>query len=89
MLYISARIEYEPKSVGVYTANVLFAEQEIPTSPYKINVEPNIDVSKVKVKGLEPSKSIPSVASTVDALLLIHTVLYVTLLDLVFNFSPT
>ena len=52
------RIEYEPKSVGWYTANILFADQEIPTSPYKVNVEPNIDVSKIKVNGLEPSKCI-------------------------------
>lgn len=41
----------------MYTANILFADQEIPTSPYKINVEPNIDVSKIKVVGLEPRKS--------------------------------
>lgn len=42
--------------MGWYTANVLFADQEIPTSPYKVNIEPNIDVSKIRVNGLEPSK---------------------------------
>lgn len=47
------RIEYEPKAVGTYTVNVIFADKEIPTSPYKVKVEPNIDVSGVKVLGLE------------------------------------
>ena len=51
------RIEYEPKTVGQYTASVFFADQEIPSSPYKIVIQPSIDVSKVKVQGLEPSKS--------------------------------
>ena len=50
------RIEYEPKSVGEYTASVFFADQEIPKSPVKINVQPSIDVSKVKVDGLDDSK---------------------------------
>ena len=47
------RIDYEPKSVGTYTVNVIFADQEIPSSPYTVKVEPNIDVSGVKVLGLE------------------------------------
>lgn len=47
------RIEYEPKTVGTYTVNVIFGDQEIPTSPYTVKVEPNIDVSGVKVVGLE------------------------------------
>lgn len=47
------RIEYEPKTVGTYTVNVIFGEQEIPTSPYTVKVEPNIDVSGVAVLGLE------------------------------------
>ena len=50
------RIDFEPQSVGEYTASVFFAEQEVPTSPYKIKVEPSVDVSKVMVQGLEESK---------------------------------
>lgn len=38
--------------------NVIFADQEIPTSPYKVTIEPDVDVSGVKVVGLEPSKYI-------------------------------
>jgi len=51
------RIEFEPTSVGTYTANVFFADQEIPSSPYKIRVEPSIDVGRVVVQGLEDSES--------------------------------
>jgi filamin len=51
------RIEFEPASVGTYTANVFFADQEIPSSPYKIKVEPSIDVGRVVVQGLDDSKS--------------------------------
>ena len=51
------RIDFEPTTVGTYSASVFFADQEIPTSPYKIKVEPSIDVSKVQVQGLDDSKS--------------------------------
>ena len=50
------RIDFTPESVGQYTASVFFAEQEIPSSPYPINVESSIDLSKVHVQGLEDSK---------------------------------
>ena len=49
-------VEYEAKTPGKYTALVYFANKEVPQSPIKVDVEPNIDVSKVKVVGLEPSK---------------------------------
>jgi filamin len=49
------RIEFEPTTVGTYTVNVFFADQEIPSSPYKIRVEPSIDVGRVVVQGLEES----------------------------------
>ena len=52
------RIEFEPTTVGTYTANVFFADQEIPTSPYKIRVEPSVDVGRVMVQGLDDSKSL-------------------------------
>lgn len=50
------RIDFEPTTVGTYTANVFFADQEIPSSPYKIHVEPSVDVGRVVVQGLEDSK---------------------------------
>jgi len=49
------RIEFEPTTVGTYTANVFFADQEIPSSPYHIQVEPTIDVGRVMVQGLDDS----------------------------------
>jgi len=49
------RIEFEPTTVGTYTANVFFADQEIPSSPYRIQVEPTIDVGRVMVQGLDDS----------------------------------
>ena len=49
-------MEYEPKSPGQYTVLVYFANAEVPQSPIKVKVEPNIDVSGVKVVGLEPSE---------------------------------
>lgn len=49
-------IEYEPKNPGMYTVSVYFGGQEIPKSPIKVKIESSIDVSKVRVIGLEPSK---------------------------------
>uniref|UniRef100_A0A0B7BJS8 Calponin-homology (CH) domain-containing protein n=1 Tax=Arion vulgaris TaxID=1028688 RepID=A0A0B7BJS8_9EUPU len=51
------KVEYEPKSPGHYKAQVYFANKEVPQSPIKVTVEPHIDVSKVKVVGLE--KTVP------------------------------
>lgn len=50
------RVDFEPTTVGTLSASVFFADQEIPSSPYKIQVEPSVDVSKVKVQGLNNSK---------------------------------
>ena len=46
------RIDFEPKTVGPYLCSVFFADQEVPSSPYKINVLPSIDVGKVKVEAV-------------------------------------
>jgi len=35
---------------------VKYAGQEVPKSPFRVPVQPHVDVSKVKVDGLEPSK---------------------------------
>ncbi|XP_071141394.1 filamin-A-like isoform X27 [Mytilus edulis] len=47
------KIEYTPSSPGTYTVSVFFANSEIPKSPIKVNVESSIDLSKVKVVGLD------------------------------------
>ncbi|BFZ10498.1 hypothetical protein BsWGS_13537 [Bradybaena similaris] len=52
------RVEYEPKSPGQYTVLVYFANKEVPQSPIKVTVEANIDVSKVKVVGLEKTVAV-------------------------------
>jgi hypothetical protein len=36
--------------------NVKYAGQDVPSSPFRVPVKPHVDVSKVKVDGLEPSK---------------------------------
>lgn len=50
-------IAYTAKLPGVHCISVLFADNEIPSSPLKITVEPSIDVTKIRVEGLETSKS--------------------------------
>lgn len=47
------RVDFEPKTAGNFTCSVFFAEQEIPSSPYPIKVEPNIDISKIHVENLD------------------------------------
>lgn len=52
------------KTLSVYViyfylqVSVAFAGKEIPNSPINVKVESQIDISKVKVDGLEPSKLI-------------------------------
>ena len=50
------RISYTPKLPGVHCISVLFGDHEIPMSPIKVNVEPSVDVSKIRVEGLDTSK---------------------------------
>lgn len=49
-------VEYLTPSPGDHRMKVLFAGSEIPQSPIVVPVQPNVDVTKVKVDGLEPSK---------------------------------
>lgn len=37
---------------------------EVPQSPIRVHVKPHVDVSKVKVDGLEPSKLIIPIVET-------------------------
>ncbi|XP_021363284.1 filamin-A-like isoform X15 [Mizuhopecten yessoensis] len=62
------RIEYEPKTPGTYVVQVYFANSEIPKSPIKVTVESSIDLSKVKVVGLDTRVFLESLSEfTVDA----------------------
>lgn len=61
-------VDYVPPSIGNYKVSVAFAGKEIPNSPITVKVEPQIDVSKVKVDGLEPSVYLDSLTDfIVDA----------------------
>ncbi|XP_013789840.1 filamin-A-like [Limulus polyphemus] len=61
-------VDYVAPTPGNYKVTVLFAGKEIPNSPIKVDVQPKLDVSKVKVDGLEPSVFVSSVTDfTVDA----------------------
>ncbi|XP_068442134.1 filamin-C-like isoform X3 [Clinocottus analis] len=44
-------VKYTPPGAGQYTIMVLFADQEIPISPFRINVDPSHDATKVRAEG--------------------------------------
>uniref|UniRef100_A0A8C1K5H7 Filamin C, gamma b (actin binding protein 280) n=1 Tax=Cyprinus carpio TaxID=7962 RepID=A0A8C1K5H7_CYPCA len=44
-------VKYTPPAAGRYTIMVLFADQEIPISPFRIKVDPSHDANKVKAEG--------------------------------------
>uniref|UniRef100_A0A671Y2Z2 Filamin C n=1 Tax=Sparus aurata TaxID=8175 RepID=A0A671Y2Z2_SPAAU len=44
-------VKYTPPGPGRYTIMVLFADQEIPVSPFKIKVDPSHDAGKVRAEG--------------------------------------
>lgn len=50
---------FAPLEPGPHVVNVKFANQEVPKSPFNVNVEPKPNVGAVTVKGLETRKSGP------------------------------
>ncbi|XP_040215154.1 filamin-B isoform X2 [Rana temporaria] len=50
-------VKYTPPAAGRYTIKALFAGEEIPSSPFRIKVEPSHDASKVKAEGPGLNKS--------------------------------
>lgn len=48
-------VEVIPPAVGSYSTNLVYGGLKVPVAP-KVLVTPAIDVSKIKVDGLEPSK---------------------------------
>lgn len=49
-------VDYEPPQSGNYCVTLDYGGLRVPTTPIKFKVEPSVDVSKIKVDGLEPSK---------------------------------
>ena len=49
-------VRYEPKIPGMYCISVTFNNQEIPQSPIKVFIEPDVDVGKIKITGIDQSK---------------------------------
>ena len=52
------RTNFAPIEPGPHKVGVAFAGQEIPKSPFPVNVEPRTNVGAVKVCGLETRKSL-------------------------------
>lgn len=50
------RVDYSAPSPGNHTVTVLYGGQQVPQSPIRVAVEPHVDVSKIRVDGLEPSE---------------------------------
>uniref|UniRef100_A0A672SJL9 Filamin C n=1 Tax=Sinocyclocheilus grahami TaxID=75366 RepID=A0A672SJL9_SINGR len=44
-------VKYMPPGPGCYTIMVLFTDQEIPNSPFKVKVDPSHDAGKVRAEG--------------------------------------
>ncbi|XP_025155051.1 filamin-A isoform X3 [Harpegnathos saltator] len=60
-------VDYMPPQPGNYTVNLNYGGLKVPQCPIKVNVQPHVDVSKVKVDGLEPSLNVNQQAEfTVD-----------------------
>lgn len=49
-------VELTPPGTGSYTTNLHYGGLKVPFTP-KVVINPAVDVSKIKVDGLEPSKS--------------------------------
>lgn len=49
-------VDYQSPMAGNHTVTLHYGGLLVPTSPIKFKVQPNVDVSKIVVLGLEPSK---------------------------------
>lgn len=49
-------VDYVAPQPGTYTVNLNYGGLKVPQCPIKVNVQPHVDVSKIKVEGLEPSE---------------------------------
>lgn len=48
--------EYVAPKSGNYSVSLFYGGLKVPNTPLKFKVQPNVDVTKIKVDGLEPSK---------------------------------
>lgn len=53
-------VDYCATSPGAHTVTVLYGGQHVAQSPIRVPVQPHVDVSKIKVDGLEPSVFVDS-----------------------------
>ncbi|XP_015510160.1 filamin-like isoform X1 [Neodiprion pinetum] len=53
-------VDYVAPQPGNYTVNLNYGGLKVPKSPIKVNVQPHVDVSKIKVDGLEPTAPVNS-----------------------------
>ncbi|XP_014220678.1 filamin-A isoform X3 [Trichogramma pretiosum] len=53
-------VDYVAPKPGTYTANLTYGGLKVPKCPIKINVQPHVDVNKVKVNGLAPTAPVNS-----------------------------
>jgi filamin len=53
-------VDYCAPTPGNYTLNVLYGGVTVPHCPLRVPVQPHVDVSKIKVDGLEPSVYVDS-----------------------------
>ncbi|XP_043279891.1 filamin-A isoform X2 [Venturia canescens] len=53
-------VDYVAPQPGLYTVNLKYGGLKVPQCPLKVNVQPHVDVSKIKVEGLEPTAPVNS-----------------------------
>ncbi|XP_015833319.1 filamin-A isoform X5 [Tribolium castaneum] len=53
-------VDYETPQSGMHTVTLHYGGLRVPTTPIKFKVHPNVDVSKIRVDGLEPSVFVDS-----------------------------
>lgn len=51
-------VDYETSNPGKHSCTLRYGGLKVPSTPVVFKVTPDVDVSKIKVDGLEPSKLI-------------------------------
>ncbi|XP_066588237.1 filamin-A isoform X2 [Prorops nasuta] len=61
-------VDYTTAQPGTYSVNLNYGGLKVPQCPIKVTVQPHVDVSKIKVDGLEPSLNVNQATEfTIDA----------------------
>ncbi|XP_033213591.1 filamin-A isoform X3 [Belonocnema kinseyi] len=53
-------VDYVAPTPGPYTVNLNYGGLKVPNTPIKVDVQPHVDVSKIKVDGLSPTAPVNS-----------------------------